>query len=63
MDLERAGVVTQQDRSTFAKSMADLTLLSREPADAVEARQKAVLEKVNAFCEGYERKVREWGGI
>ena len=48
----------------FAKIDVDLSLLTQtSPQTADGVRRKAILEKVKAFCESYESKIAELGGI
>ncbi len=41
----------------------DLTLQSRTPETALERRQKQMLESVEQWCDSYEQKIAELGGI
>ncbi len=41
----------------------DLSLRYRHPTNKLERLQKKVLEAVDQWCEGYEEKIREKGGI
>lgn len=49
--------------TVFPNGKIDLTLASREPLNEMEKKQKEVLEKVSLFCEAFEKKVSDWGGI
>jgi len=41
----------------------DLSLRYRHPRDAREETQKNVIEKIDQWCDGYEARIRELGGI
>lgn len=41
----------------------DLSLRERQPHSIVEARQQRQLMAVDQFCDDYERRIRDWGGI
>lgn len=43
--------------------VVDLSLRIRYPANAMEKRQKQVLESVDQFCTDYENKIHQLGGI
>ena len=63
-DLVRQGVLTKPElEETFAARDVDLTLLSREPTNAVETKCEEVLGKVSKFCEDFEKRVAALGGI
>ena len=63
-DLVRQGVLTQPElEETFAGINVDLSLLTREPSGPAEAKQKAVLDKVQRFCDDFEKRVAALGGI
>lgn len=49
--------------SIWPDHLVDLDLRIRQPKTAHEAKQKNVLEAVDQFCTGYERKIRDLGGI
>jgi 6-phosphogluconolactonase/glucosamine-6-phosphate isomerase/deaminase len=56
------GILTEEDMNYFDK-VVDLTLLQREPQNELETKQKQILVKVKSFCDSYEQKVRDLGGI
>lgn len=62
-DLIKSGVVTIEEMKIFGDDAVDLTLLSREPTSEVEKTKKAILVKVQGFCDTYEKKVQALGGI
>jgi glucosamine-6-phosphate deaminase len=41
----------------------DLSLRVRSPKSKLEQKQKSVLERVDQWCQGYEDRIRELGGI
>ena len=64
MDFCRQGVLDSSDYETvFPQGKFDLALLTRQPVNETEKRQKEILEKVDLFCENFEKQVKEWGGI
>lgn len=62
-DLLKAKAITLEDMALFEKCDVDLTLLHRDPVDDEETQKKAVLLKVQKFCDEYEEKLRSIGGI
>ena len=63
-DLVSRGIITQEEMAEFQHDgVVDLTLLDREPSNEKETVKKAILGKVNEYCQQYERTVRELGGI
>lgn len=64
MDICREEVFDQSEYDVlFPNGKVDLTLLNREPLTEVEKWQKQALEQTELFCESYEEKIKEWGGI
>jgi glucosamine-6-phosphate deaminase len=61
--LIRRGVLTDAEMTVFNGHNVDLTLLERDAADDGEAARKAVLVKVQAYCNEFEARVRALGGI
>ncbi len=51
------------DQLFFDTKKIDLTLFTREPKNDLEKMQKQVLEEINKYCEDYEQKIRDLGGI
>jgi glucosamine-6-phosphate deaminase len=62
-DLINQGVITEEEITLLNGHNVDLTLLERDAVDAGEAERKAVLVKVQAFCDQFEKRVRDLGGI
>ena len=56
--LKKHGIST-----VFPDGKADLNLLARTPINSLEKLQKAALEEAKSFCDAYEQKIRDWGGI
>jgi len=64
MDLTQDGVLGEHGiQHVFPEGKVDHALIEREPLDDEESLQKLALEEMNQFCEQFEEKVREWGGI
>lgn len=64
MDVCREEIFDQSEYDVlFPNGKVDLTLLNRQPMTEVEKWQKQALEQTELFCENYEQKVHEWGGI
>jgi glucosamine-6-phosphate deaminase len=53
----------EQLEDVWPDYIVDLSLRIRHPENAMEKRQKLVLDAVDQFCSEYEDKVRELGGI
>lgn len=49
--------------SVWPDHTVDLSLRVRSPKSKLEQRQKVVLERVDQWCQGYEDRIRELGGI
>jgi glucosamine-6-phosphate deaminase len=49
--------------SVWPEQTVDLSLRVRSPKSKLEQRQKEVLERVDQWCQGYEDRIRELGGI
>ena len=63
-DLVKQGALTLPElEETFAGIDVDLTLLTRAAESPRESACKAVLQKVQSFCNQFEQKVAEAGGI
>lgn len=62
-DLLQAEVLTLEEMAVFDGIDVDLTLLSRDPVDSSEVQKKAILLKVQKYCDDYERKLQAMGGI
>lgn len=61
-NLIAAKVVTEEEMNMFDK-VVDLSLLTRTPTTEREELQQAILKRVQTYCEEYERKIRDLGGI
>jgi glucosamine-6-phosphate deaminase len=55
-------IVTEDEMNYFDK-IVDLSLLTKDPDNELEKKQKAVLLKVQEYCESYEEKIKGMGGI
>ena len=62
-DLLAHDVLTTEEFKVFDKVDIDLTLLHREANNEIEVKEKAVLLKVQQFCDDFEKKVANLGGI
>lgn len=62
-DLIQRGIVTEEEMKVFDRITVDLTLLERAAVNPQEVVQQTILKKVENYCQFYEGKVREWGGI
>jgi 6-phosphogluconolactonase/glucosamine-6-phosphate isomerase/deaminase len=62
-DLVSEGAITSEELQLFDGPVVDIDLLTRDPVNEQEEAQKSVLVKVAAYCDSYETKIREWGGI
>jgi glucosamine-6-phosphate deaminase len=49
--------------SVWPDHTVDLSLRVRSPKSKLEQKQKEVLERVDQWCQGYEDRIRELGGI
>ncbi len=49
--------------SVWPNQEVDLSLRYRQAANDLERMQKRVLENLDQWCQGYEDRIREWGGI
>jgi glucosamine-6-phosphate deaminase len=49
--------------SVWPDQTVDLSLRVRSPKSKLEQKQKEVLERVDQWCQGYEDRIRELGGI
>ncbi|KPL09135.1 MAG: glucosamine-6-phosphate isomerase, partial [Bacteroides sp. SM23_62] len=47
----------------FPDSQVDLSLIYREPKNELEKLQQASILKINDWCQNYEERIREMGGI
>jgi len=47
----------------WSEDVVDLSLRFRHARDARESRQKAVLDRIDQWCDEYEEKIRALGGI
>lgn len=61
-DLISHQVITEEDMNQFDK-VVDLSLLARDANNELETTQKAILLKVQAYCDEYEKKIQAFGGI
>lgn len=63
-DLIRHKVISQEDMLIFDDNeVIDLTLLTRYTSNDIEKRKKDILLKVKDYCDLYEKKIRDLGGI
>lgn len=62
-DLLKNGVLREEELSFFERISVDLTLLHREATNEHETQAKAILLKVEAFCQDFERRLSAIGGI
>lgn len=62
-DLVARGIITANEMETFDGIDVDLSLLTRDAKTPQEAKSKAVLTKVQQYCDVFEEKVRDLGGI
>jgi glucosamine-6-phosphate deaminase len=63
-DFVEEGVVTEEELLLFsAAPEVDLSLLQREPASEEERAQRAVLQKISEYCDLYEQRIHDMGGI
>lgn len=62
-DLLAHRAVTANEMKVFDKINVDLSLLTRDPENDDEKERKAILHKVQAFCDSFEEKIRALGGI
>ena len=62
-DLVSEGVVTSEELMSFVDPDIDIDLVNREPANATETLHKDVLLRVTAYCELFEQRVKDMGGI
>jgi len=54
---------TQQLEAIWPDKHVDLSLRYRHPKTKLEEQQKALLERIDQWCMGYEDKIRQLGGI
>jgi glucosamine-6-phosphate deaminase len=57
----RQGADTME--TVWPDKRVDLSLRHRQPASELEERQKAFLERIDQWCQDYEERIRELGGI
>lgn len=62
-DLLKNGVLTEEELSFFDKINVDLSLLSRDAVNEEESLAKAILLKAKSFCDTFEQRLQELGGI
>lgn len=62
-DFIEEGVITKEEMLLFDEPDIDIDLLQREPQSEKEATQKVVLKKVADYCDLYEQRIKELGGI
>jgi glucosamine-6-phosphate deaminase len=64
MDLCNSGILKEKGhKQIFPNGRVDMTLLGREPNNALEVNQKQAVIEAQNFCNHYENKIKEWGGI
>ena len=64
IDCGRIGLKTGETLTdVWPDKRVDLTLRYRQPANHLECRQKALLERIDQWCMEYEQCIRELGGI
>jgi glucosamine-6-phosphate deaminase len=61
-DLIANNVISVDEMKAYTGHV-DLSLLERDPLDSNETIKKDILMRVKQFCDDYEKRVREWGGI
>jgi 6-phosphogluconolactonase/glucosamine-6-phosphate isomerase/deaminase len=62
-DLVSEGIITMEEMQLFDGPVVDIDLLHREPVSDLETQQKNILLKVAGYCDIYESRIRDWGGI
>ena len=62
-DLVGHQVLTSEELHIFNSIDVDLSLLTRAAVGEAELRQKDILLRVTSFCEAYESRLEEMGGI
>lgn len=62
-DLVSEGIITTDEMQLFDEPIIDIDLLNREPNNEKEIKQKNILIKVSNYCDIYEKRIKEWGGI
>ncbi len=62
-DLVANGVLTLEEMKEYGEDAVDLTLLTREPVNDTEKVRKVILQKVQGFCDAYEKRLEAIGGI
>jgi 6-phosphogluconolactonase/glucosamine-6-phosphate isomerase/deaminase len=62
-DLVGQQIITLEELDDFSKIDVDLTLLTRDGINEDEICRKNVLERVQKFCDNFETKIRNIGGI
>lgn len=62
-DLVGAGIISEAEMSVFANIDVDLTLLNRDAANESEQALKEILLKAQSYCDFFEKKVADLGGI
>ena len=62
-DFVREGVMTEKEMDLFDFTEVNLELLSKNSLNGKELEQKVVLEKVVRYCQHYEQKIQQMGGI
>jgi glucosamine-6-phosphate deaminase len=62
-DFIQEKIVTEQEMLLFDQPDVDITLCHREAASEKEVAQKAVLLKIIEYCDGYEQRIQDLGGI
>ncbi|MFW6189998.1 MAG: glucosamine-6-phosphate deaminase [Planctomycetota bacterium] len=64
MDCSKIGLLKGQTiEEVWPDKRVDLSLRYRAPEDEIERRQKRALMRVDQWCQRYEERVREMGGI
>ncbi|HSX20204.1 MAG TPA: hypothetical protein VLG38_03655 [Gammaproteobacteria bacterium] len=64
MDVGKKGILAEKSMNVvFMNGKVDLSIMNNKPASQVEAWQQRAIRDVREFCNEYENKIREWGGI
>ncbi len=64
MDCRRIGLHAGETlESVWPDSLVDLSLRTRHPANDQERTQQAVLHRIDDWCQEYEDRIRQMGGI
>jgi glucosamine-6-phosphate deaminase len=62
-DLVSHGILDHDELKALVGKDVDLSLLTRDAENEDEARYKSILIRVQGYCDTYEQKIREMGGL